>query len=44
MFDLDKLVNDYLMPFGLKIVMAVVIWIVGGVTPNRRCASPCALR
>lgn len=34
MFDLDKLVNDYLMPFGLKIVMAVVIWIVGGIVIN----------
>ncbi|WP_322880695.1 mechanosensitive ion channel family protein [Pandoraea sputorum] len=34
MFDLDKLVNDYLVPFGLKIVMAVVIWIVGGIVIN----------
>lgn len=34
MFDLDKLVNDYLMPFGLKILMAVVIWIVGGIVIN----------
>ncbi|VVE24806.1 mechanosensitive ion channel protein MscS [Pandoraea morbifera] len=34
MFDLDKLVNDYLVPFGLKILMAVVIWIVGGIIIN----------
>ncbi|AHB04809.1 MULTISPECIES: mechanosensitive ion channel family protein [Pandoraea] len=34
MFDLDKLVNDYLVPFGLKILMAVVIWIVGGIVIN----------
>lgn len=34
MFDLDKLVNDYLVPFGLKIVMAVVIWIIGGIVIN----------
>ncbi|MBN4665890.1 mechanosensitive ion channel family protein [Pandoraea nosoerga] len=34
MFDLNKLVNDYLVPFGLKIVMAVVIWIVGGIVIN----------
>jgi len=34
MFDLDKLVNDYLVPFGLKIAMAVVIWIVGGIVIN----------
>ncbi|AJC18181.1 mechanosensitive ion channel family protein [Pandoraea sputorum] len=34
MFDLDTLVNDYLVPFGLKIVMAVVIWIVGGIVIN----------
>lgn len=34
MFDLDKLVNDYLVPFGLKIAMAIVIWIVGGVIIN----------
>ncbi|VVE38724.1 mechanosensitive ion channel family protein [Pandoraea fibrosis] len=34
MFDLDKLVNDYLVPFGLKIAMAIVIWIVGGIVIN----------
>ncbi|EON12400.1 MULTISPECIES: mechanosensitive ion channel family protein [Pandoraea] len=34
MFDLDKLVNDYLVPFGLKIAMAIVIWIVGGIIIN----------
>lgn len=34
MFDLDKLVNDYLVPFGLKILMAIVIWIVGGIVIN----------
>lgn len=34
MFDLDKLVNNYLVPFGLKILMAVVIWIVGGIVIN----------
>jgi small conductance mechanosensitive channel len=34
MFDLGKLVNDYLVPFGLKIAMAVVIWIVGGIVIN----------
>lgn len=34
MFDIDKLVNVYLVPFGLKIVMAVVIWIVGGIIIN----------
>ncbi|VVE22515.1 mechanosensitive ion channel protein MscS [Pandoraea pneumonica] len=34
MFDLNKLVNDYLVPFGLKILMAVVIWIIGGLVIN----------
>jgi small conductance mechanosensitive channel len=32
--DLELLINNYLLPFGVKILMAIAIWIIGGILIN----------
>lgn len=34
LFDVSHLINDYLVPFGLKIVTAIIIWVVGSIIIN----------
>jgi small conductance mechanosensitive channel len=34
LLNLDALINNYLVPFGLKVLAAIVIWIIGGMLVN----------
>jgi len=34
LLNLGQLVNSYLVPFGLKVGIAIVIWVVGGIAIN----------
>lgn len=34
LFDLGHLINQYLVPFGLKVIVAIAIWIIGGFVIN----------
>lgn len=34
LFDFSQMINNYLVPFGLKVVTAIIIWIIGSIVIN----------
>ena len=34
LLNLDTLINSYLVPFGLKVLAAIVIWVIGSILVN----------